>query len=492
MHRDLIDGVPVLWAEAPGPLEAALVFGCGVSDETFRTLGVTHLVEHLAMSTLPRLHYDHNASVTLSLTEFTVSGRPEQVADFLGRVCEALSSLPLDRIEREAGVLAAEGSGATDPTSAELLSFRYGTQGAGLASWDGPGPDRIPVEAVRDTATRYFHSGNAVLVLTGPPPAGLRLPLPAGERPDRGTAQPVLQPGPLWFQAEVPGPGLALRGDLDDPALILAHAVLLERLRKLVRHQEGLTYEIDGSRRYAGPGEDDFFVRLDAREGQERRVAELLWQESLRLADEGVTEAELAEELAALREVWLDPRATSAELGEAAASSLFGVEYQDAQARLNALAKTTPEQARQAFAAALGTALLVVPGETEVELRQPDGTALPSGSCRSEREWPSQGLVCKPSLSDRLLSSAARRARLAVTAEGVWIRDGDGEVIHVPFDEVVGVETDGPGRVVFGRRNCVVPMVPDLFANLGPAVAALDAAVPEALRYPVSGLRVTN
>ncbi|MFD4970688.1 hypothetical protein, partial [Streptomyces sp. NPDC058424] len=31
-----------------------------------------------------------------------------------------------------------------DPTSAELLSFRHGTVGAGLASWDGPGPDRIP------------------------------------------------------------------------------------------------------------------------------------------------------------------------------------------------------------------------------------------------------------------------------------------------------------------------------------------------------------
>ncbi|MFD4977459.1 insulinase family protein, partial [Streptomyces sp. NPDC058424] len=70
MQRDVVDDVPVLWAEAPGPLEAALIFGCGVSDETFRHLGVTHLVEHLAMSTLPRLHHEHNASVTLSLTDF--------------------------------------------------------------------------------------------------------------------------------------------------------------------------------------------------------------------------------------------------------------------------------------------------------------------------------------------------------------------------------------------------------------------------------------
>ncbi|MBH5334739.1 insulinase family protein [Streptomyces pactum] len=488
MQRDVIDGVTVLWTQAPGPLEAALVFGCGLSDESFRHLGVTHLVEHLAMSTLPRLHHEHNASVTLSLTEFTASGSPAQVTEFLVRVCEALSALPLDRMEREAGVLAAEGAGVIDPTGAELLSFRYGTVGAGLASWDGPGPDRIPAQAVRDIAARYFHADNAVLVLTGPPPAGLRLPLPRGPRPGRGTAQPVRKAGPAWFPAEVPGPGLAFHGDTDDPALVLAHAVLQERLRQRARHQEGLSYEVDGARVPTGAGQGEYLLCLDAREGQEQRVAELLWEETLRMAGAGVTEEELAEELAGFREVWLDPRSVPSELGEAAACLLFGLEYRDARTRLDALAKVTPEQAGRAFTGALDTVLLVVPSEVEVELRRLDGASLAQDPCSATRAFPSDVRVFKPSLANRIISSEARAARLGVGPSGLWCRDAGHDVHHVPFDEVVGVEVRGAGRVVFGSCGCLVPVVPELWAKIGPAVAAIDAAVPEALRYETSGL----
>ncbi|GAA1155256.1 hypothetical protein F4556_004909 [Kitasatospora gansuensis] len=56
---------------------------------------MTHLVEHLAMSTLPRLHHDHNASVDLALTQFTCTGRPEQVVEFLAKVCAALGAMLL-------------------------------------------------------------------------------------------------------------------------------------------------------------------------------------------------------------------------------------------------------------------------------------------------------------------------------------------------------------------------------------------------------------
>ncbi|MBG0852761.1 insulinase family protein [Streptomyces spinoverrucosus] len=426
--------------------------------------------------------------MTLSLTDFTASGSDEQVARFLTRVCEALSSLPLDRLEREAGVLAAEGSGITDPTSAELLSFRYGSVGAGLASWDGPGPDRIPAEAVQDVAARYFHADNAVLILTGRPPAELRLPLPRGTRPDRAGAQPVLNPGPVWFQAVVPGPGLALRGDLDDPALVLALAVLQERLRQRARHQEGLSYDVAGTRMHTGAGQGEYTLCLDAREGKKQRVAELLWQEALRMARTGVTEEELAEEVVGLRESWLDPRSTPSELGDAAGCLLLGLDYQDPRTRLDALEKVTTEQAAQAFTTALATALLVVPCDVEVSLGQLDGTPLPRGGCTTAQTLPADVRLFKPSLLDRALSSAARTARLGIGASGLWSRDADGDVHHVPFDEVVGVEMQGPGRVVFGRSGCLIPVVPEMWTRIGPAVAAIDAAVPAALRYETSGL----
>ncbi|MFJ9517733.1 M16 family metallopeptidase [Kitasatospora sp. NPDC101801] len=486
MHRDQIDGVPVLWAEAPGPLEAVLLFGCGASDETFRTLGVTHLVEHLAMSTLPRLHHDHNASVDLNLTQFTATGRPEQVVEFLAKVCEALGALPLDRIEREAGVLAAENGAVTDPTTAELLSSRFGTQGPGLASFPGPGPDRIPVEAVRDLVTRYFHADNAVLVLTGPPPAGLRLPLPAGERPDRSAAHPVRQTGPSWQQADVPGPGLALSCDLDDPALHLALNLLRQRLTELVRHQHGLSYDVGGDVAHAGPAWGERVICLDAREGQEQRVAELLWQEALRLATENASEAELAEEVEGAREVFEDPRSVVYELGEAAGEFLLGGTYRPAADRLDAMRRVTPDALRTAFAAALESALLVVPLDTEVALRLPDGAELARYRCTDAAELPRGGQEFRPSLKDRLRYPAARRTRLVVTGDGLWSSQSDGSVHHLPFTDVVGVEQRGPGRMVFGRGNCWMPVLPDVFHGIAPAVRAIDAAVPAALCYPAS------
>ncbi|MFJ8473712.1 M16 family metallopeptidase [Kitasatospora sp. NPDC094011] len=493
MNHEVIDGVPVLWAEAPGPLEAALLFGCGARDESFRTLGVTHLVEHLAMGTLPRLHHEHNASVGLTTTEFTCSGRPEQVVEFLGLVCRALGALPLERIEREAGVLAAEGGRSADPVTGELLSHRYGVQGVGLAAYQGPGPDRIPVEAVRETLARHFHAGNAVLVLTGPPPAGLRLPLPSGERPPRDAAQPVLRGGAAWYQEDVPSPGLALYGDLDDDALFLAVEVLANRLRETVRHQHGLSYDVGRDTVFVGPGQGERTLVLDAREGQDQRVAELLWAETVRLARDGMSEQELAEELAGVREAFQDPRSTPFELREAAAESLFGGDYRDADTRLASLTRVTPDGARQALAQALRTAVLVVPCGTEPDVRQPDGTPLPKYSCGGGgQRLPAAGRTFRPPLLARLFSSNARRIRLVVDEAGLWMGHPDGTVCHVRYDEVVGVETDGPSRVVFGRNNCFIPVVSDLFPDAGPAVAAIDAAVPESLRYPVSAFRPTD
>src|SRR6266545_162483 len=148
MEQTVIDGVTAYWAPGPEPMTATLAFGCGARDETFRTIGVTHLIEHLAMGTLPRLHHDHNASVDMEITQFYATGKPAQLVEFLGTICAALRDLPLDRIGKEAGVLAAEGSQAIHPTAATLLTRRFGTSSYGLASWLGPGYDRIPAETV--------------------------------------------------------------------------------------------------------------------------------------------------------------------------------------------------------------------------------------------------------------------------------------------------------------------------------------------------------
>lgn len=254
-----------MWAPGPPPLRATLSFGCGARDEQFRTIGVTHLIEHLAMSALGRVHYEHNGTVDLELTSFTAVGRPEQVTDFVERICAALGDLPVDPIHHEAGVLAAEGGWATHPTAAALLARRFGYQAYGLAPLTGPGSDRIDADAVRAHAARYFVAGNAVLQLTGPPPPTMRLPLPEGPRAVHPMPEPIRPDGPRWSAEPVPGPGISLLGARADPAWAMAMAILDHRLTHRARHERGLSYEVDGTRAVIDETTADRLLWVDAR-----------------------------------------------------------------------------------------------------------------------------------------------------------------------------------------------------------------------------------
>ena len=93
------DGIPVLWAEAPAPFIGALMFRVGRADETLRTSGLTHLVEHLALSKFERGPYEYNGRVEVALTAFWASGEPDEVLRYLTEVAHELSDLPLERLD---------------------------------------------------------------------------------------------------------------------------------------------------------------------------------------------------------------------------------------------------------------------------------------------------------------------------------------------------------------------------------------------------------
>ncbi|MFD3515771.1 hypothetical protein [Streptomyces sp. NPDC058657] len=486
MQRISVDGVPVRWSQGPAPLSATLTFGCGARDETFRTLGVTHLIEHLAMSTVPRLHHEHNASVDLEATRFTASGTPEQVAAFLEAVCVALSGLPLDRMEHEAGVLTAEAASPTHPGAAFPLHQRYGHRGPGLAPCTGPGYDRLTPEAVSRHAASYFTRGNAVLQLTGPVPDHLRLPLPGGNRPRR--TAPEARPGPSWDDAPIDGAALALAAPADSPAAALGHALLAHRLTGLARHQRGLSYAVEGDTVLRDHLTKDTLIWLDARPGHEEEVAALLWNETLRLAQEPVTDFEIKDEIEGFREAYEDPRAIEAELDLAARADLFGLPHRDSADRLRALRAVTTEEIRSHFARALGSALLTVPVGTRPHLTGVDGAPLERRGCWRRGDLPA-GETFRPPLLARAAYRGARAARLVLTPAGIVERDADGDLHEILFDQVVGMERDGDDRTLFGALGCIIAVSAGLYSGVGRLVAALDAAVPAEVAYDVSALR---
>ena len=477
----------VLWAPGPAPLRAVLTFGCGVRDETFRSIGVTHLIEHLAMGTLPRLHHEHNASVDLEATRFYAAGRPDQIVSFLERICLALGNLPGERTEREAGVLTAEGGGATHPTAAAMLTRRFGTQGYGLELWTGPGYDRITPEMVSKHAAGFFVTGNAVLQLTGPPPEGLRLPLPPGARARHDGFVPFVSRSPSWSAEPVPGVGLSLLGAAPCPAWTIGMAVLEQRLTRKARRDQGLSYEIDGEVATFSRDRFDRMIWIDARKGREAEVAGILWDTVCELAVEGPTEEEIDEEVLAFKELFADHRAVEQELDLAAHAELFGLDYHCPEDLIARMAGVTPQDIADRFREAIPTASVVVPEDCRVALTDPDGKPVGERGRSCPRTMP-VGRTWRPPMIARAISAAARRVKLVLAADGLAMCDPDGDVHQIAFADVVGMAIDGDSRVVFGRNGCVVHVDHTLFTGIDVVLAALDANVPEHLHYTPSTL----
>ncbi|MFC7488961.1 hypothetical protein ACOCJ7_06260 [Knoellia sp. CPCC 206453] len=114
------------------------------------------------------------------MTQFDAHGPRDAVVDFVGDLTRWIAAPDLAELSRESSVLKAEAAmrGSSDVRQAMLN--RYGARGPGLAGYAEPGLARVSEEDVRLLASEWFTSGNAALLLDGPPPAGLALNLPEG------------------------------------------------------------------------------------------------------------------------------------------------------------------------------------------------------------------------------------------------------------------------------------------------------------------------
>ncbi|TFV59857.1 hypothetical protein E4P41_11090 [Geodermatophilus sp. DF01-2] len=481
MQRIDIDGVPVFAASGPARTTAALVFGVGLRDETFATIEVTHLVEHLAMGALPRTHLRCNAVTDVDTTTFFATGRPEAVGAFLEGVCRALADLPTERMDLEVGVLQAESCGAPYSAMGALWAARFGLAGPGLVVADGPGPEYLTEEIVRAHARRWFVRGNAALWCSGPLPADLRLPLPAGLRPDRPVPPSRPQTGPVWTRGT--GVGLLLTaGGAGDPALTMGVEVLKERLRDTARHARGLAYSVDSMALDLSADRREVAVVADAREGQEGEVAGLLWQAYAQLCESGPSAAELAHAVDGFaEELDADERAVvESELADAAYCAVGGLPFRPVQEVLGNWRTTGTEEVAAALRGTWTTAVLSVP----------EGAAYEGPGDPVERRWVCgvqahlpEGRTFRPPALARLLSRENRVA-LVVGERGLASRDADGDVHAIPWELVEAAlpTEDGRAVLVVGRNLCTVLVDEDRYGRR--IVAALRDRVPAARWLP--------
>ena len=476
MLEETVDGVPVFGAEAPGPFRAGLVFGVGRRDETFVRGGLTHLVEHLVMRRVGRTALRVNASVDLTTTEFTAAGSPEAVVDHLRRVCHALGDLPLQQLAVEADVLRAEDGNVAPPAVAALLGEVYGGTGAGLAAFTDPAPGALTAEDVVDWCHRHFVSGNAALWASGPPPAGLTLPLPPGRPPTRPPQR--VRPLETPALATLPGDGhVVLGASLPPlPGLVATLGVLRDRVEDELRHRRGLSYSVEADRLPVDRELRFAWVAADVRDGQEGTAAPVLWRCLRRLAEDGPTADELAHQRDLVDAYLADPESAVDEVRAAAVAAVTATPRVASEELRAAVGSARPEQVAAVAKAFLDRALLGVPDPGTVTV--PGLRPLPP---------PPADPVAGRVFRRRRRSGVPRGARLVVGDTGAGLRLPDGPVT-VRWEDAIGLVQTAPGELqLVGDGGQVVPLVADDWREGHEALALVRAALPAALQVRADG-----
>jgi hypothetical protein len=465
VQRIDIDGVPVFTAPGPERVTAALVFGVGVRDETYAILGITHLIEHLVMGSLPKSHLECNAQVDTESTIFHATGRPQAVAAFLSGICAALADLPTDRIAQEVGVLEAENCAGAHPTAAALWAARFLLTGPGVALAGGGVPVGLDAETVRAHARRFFVRANAALLWHGALPEDLRLPLPVGTRPERPAPVVRSQTGPVWMRGPALGVGLLLSaGDQRDAATGAGIEILVQRMRDVARHERGLSYHADMEIADIAAGHREVAVLADAREGEEAAVARVLWEQYLDLCERGPSEEELRHVVEGFAEDMDKGEETVlGELSKAAFCEVFDLPFRSGDAGLTAWRALTPEEIATALRATRPTAVLMVPEGV-------DPAPLAGGIerqylCNCVPELP-KGTTFRPPLLTRALNKQAR-LRLVVGDTFLAHGDADGDGHVIPWTEVEAAvpAVQGYGVFVVGRNLCGIDVHEDVYGR---------------------------
>ncbi|WP_410554279.1 insulinase family protein [Arthrobacter globiformis] len=437
------------------------------------TTGLTHLVEHLAMSGVPDLRrHSHNATVGPTFTSFTCSGKAETVATFLAAVCSFLSVPDLGRLEIEKKILAAEASTTVPPATAEHLRHRFGLSSLGLTDVSPPSLGTLGPDEVLQLLRSHFTAGNAALALSGAPPEGLRLDLPAGS-PRRPHSPAALAASlPMWFEQGWPRLGLSFEVPAGTEALREAartvSRIACRRAHRTLRQEQGWVYDVDVMH-FLDSGDTGilcFETDPTPQHADDARLGLMAILRDLRL--NGPTAGELQADAEEFQE-YLEDSSSAIEMAVAAAEAhLLGREPVSPPDKLALAHGVTAEACRAALASLEATAIFGMPEGT-----RPDDDSIRSDSDRTI-DWLG-GREFRRSVRGALYGVPGG-SKLFVGEKGVTLSAD--YTASITWDDLVGVAVAPDGLVSLIGIDCQQIQVRE--AWFGKGQQAIDAILDRA------------
>lgn len=460
-----VDGVPTYWVPSRShTLRASLLFRIGMSDLALHHHGRLHLLEHLALHGRESVSSPSNGEVGLLHTAFDIAGRPEQVVDFFVELCTWLANPRLDDLDHERRVLSAEEQQRGQGATARHLLWRYGARGAGLAAHPEYGLHQASADELCTLAQEAFVNGNAVLTLSGEPPADLRLPLRPGRRRPTSVAVGCDQPLPGGFTDPVNGIGMSGAVSRSTAATTFARTLHRE-LQRDIRGQSGMGYSawaayevVDSQTAVIAAGMD---ILAEGRTGLVDRAQSLL----RRLADRGPDASDFADDIELTVRQLSDPSVDPWWRAHAAArADVLGGKPFDSNEHLDELRCLRIDDLR-AVASQFRSSLLlgVDQGTDHGDLgwldAAPNGQRIDAGRSFAAIERP------------------VDRSVLTVGPRQVRIQDGDRWLAVDPAEVAATLAYPDGGRVLIRPDGYRLSVEPAMWRHGQAAVSALDALV---------------
>jgi zinc protease len=469
-----VDGVRALRsASVTGRNAAALVFRVGRFDETLTVAGITHLVEHLTLSTRPKAAYQFNAEVTGRFTAFFMeSADPAGTADFITTVCRGLAGDHRHGLDQEKRVLRTEaasrgGAGALGA----CLNERYGASGPGLAGYPEYGLHRLGWAEVEAWRHRWFTAGNALLWISGTVPRGLRLDLPPGPAPAAAPLRPLGLTLPGFAPGARGGIGLSLTGRLSDASAVTLD-ILQRRLTQVLRHERGLSYDVAAARERLDSDLFHAWLTADALPEQTSSVAHAMLTVFESLAGDGGTDDEVASYAQRLRGAYESPEGPVMVLHRQAQDMLYDRPARQPAKILEAAGQVgrgvVSDSASQLMSQMIVATPQLVPA---VQGRMPQ---LPAWSAAR--------------VSGVTRGSRHSAASLTVGSQGVMLTPEEGHHVTVRFDATAALLLwNDEQRTLIGTDGFAVRLDPSEWPDGDAVVRSVDALVPPGLTVAIDG-----
>jgi predicted Zn-dependent peptidase len=479
-HYEL-DDIPLFHLPMAGSTILTLAFGVGRAHEPVTRGGMTHLFEHLVMTSVSDALDHSNGTTEPFRVTFSLRGTPADASRFLRDLCQAIEKPAFLRMHEEANVLRTEATARQGMgMSLKLFWARTGYQGIGTVHLPELFLRTLDEQVLRTWIAEHFVAGNAAIWIAGELPADLYVSLAPGPR--RPPVETTWIPGfdtPTFVVDDVPGVGASFFVERSS-ATATAFRTLDRHLRRALRVDRGLGYDVGSD--YLPVDADHALVSVWATclPKAVPDVERLLFETIDDVAARGASDEELAQQYERFVREMVDPMAIPARLDAQVRDVLLGGESTPMRKLIAEHWDLRPDDVASAFRRARDSMLVLIP---------PTGT-LPQ---RPFKRYPGQTIGPMGRGRTFEFATTKRRApwaksssaRLTVGDAGIGVDAADGErLVGIRWEDCVAVVQDPDTRNVLARDGTVLPIVANDWRDGRDAVRLVDRLAPGAVMVP--------